>query len=147
MYKYFTLEEANKALALVRPIVQDIQSKWYKAREIKDECDKLMKEEIINIDDELEEKEEQIDELLDEIEGHIGELHDIGCEFKGFEEGLVDFPIKVGGRPKFLCWKVSEESVCHWHEVYEGFTKRKEVGEVFLRALQTDTAIQPELPA
>jgi hypothetical protein len=41
------------------------------------------------------------------------------------ETGLVDFPGERDGRPIFLCWRLGEERVEHWHEVDSGFLGRR----------------------
>jgi len=124
--KFFSITQANKALVLVKPIVLDIQRKWKEVKKLKEECDAIVlnhlgSESILN------EKEEKLDTLLEEIEGHIKELQEIGVEFKGFDEGLVDFPAKISTRMVYLCWKADEENICCWHEIFEGFAGRKEI--------------------
>jgi len=41
------------------------------------------------------------------------------------ETGLVDFPGEVDGRRVFLCWRLGEPSVGHYHEEHGGFSGRK----------------------
>jgi len=41
------------------------------------------------------------------------------------ETGLVDFPGEVDGRRIFLCWRLGEPSVAHYHEEHAGFSGRK----------------------
>ena len=41
----------------------------------------------------------------------------MGCVFKGFEAGLVDFYSLREDRPIFLCWRLGEERITHWHEI------------------------------
>lgn len=41
------------------------------------------------------------------------------------EAGLIDFPGERDGRPVFLCWRLGEERVAHWHELESGFLGRK----------------------
>jgi hypothetical protein len=41
------------------------------------------------------------------------------------ETGLVDFPGERDGRRVFLCWRLGEERVAHWHEVESGFRGRR----------------------
>ena len=62
------------------------------------------------------------------------ELSQIGCIFKGFEQGLVDFYSKQDGRDVFLCWKHGEPAVEHWHELEGGFSGRRPVEAQSLRS-------------
>lgn len=41
------------------------------------------------------------------------------------ETGLVDFPAERDGRRVWLCWRLGEETVAHWHELEAGFLARK----------------------
>lgn len=135
--KYFTVQEANKALVLVKPIVLDIKNKWAEVKKIKDECDAIVLNHL-GTEGLLSEKEEKLDVLLGEIEGHISELQEIGVEFKGFEEGVVDFPARLSTRTIYLCWKSDEEHIGHWHEIFEGFPGRKDVTEELEEAIRTE---------
>jgi hypothetical protein len=41
------------------------------------------------------------------------------------ETGLVDFPGEREGRRVWLCWRLGEDRVTHWHELDSGFIGRK----------------------
>jgi hypothetical protein len=41
------------------------------------------------------------------------------------ETGLIDFPGERDGRQVYLCWRLGEDRVGHWHEVDSGFLGRK----------------------
>ena len=123
--RYFTVEEANRTLPLVRRIVRDIvddYSRWkHRVRDY----------EVLAASAESEESAEQVrmrsevEKLAERIEGYIEELTSIGCLFKGFEEGLVDFYAKLNGRDVFLCWRLGEPAVEYWHEIEAGFGGRQ----------------------
>ena len=63
--------------------------------------------------------------LAGEIEACLEELEQIGCVFKGFDAGLVDFPAVLDGRDVYLCWQYDESRVEFWHEVDGGFAGRQ----------------------
>lgn len=139
--QFFSVTQANKALALIRPIVEDIQKKWNEVKTIKEECDAIIlnhlgSESILN------EKEERLDELLEQIENHILELQDVGAEFKGFDEGLIDFPAKIDTRMIYLCWKMGEESVSCWHEIFESVSGRKDISADLSELIEKENPIQ-----
>ena len=48
-----------------------------------------------------------------------------GCYLKDLETGLVDFPTLWEGREVYLCWKLGEAEVAHWHEIEAGFQGRR----------------------
>lgn len=94
--RFFSLEEANRQLPLVRRIVADI----------------------------LQQHEAGNDE---EVRTLVAELHELGCHFKGFGEGLVDWYSYYAGRPVFLCWKLGEPEIACWHQVDAGFAGRQPI--------------------
>jgi hypothetical protein len=61
------------------------------------------------------------------ISGFLREIDAVGCLFKGFEEGLVDFYALREDRLVFLCWRLGEEHITHWHEVDAGFAGRQPI--------------------
>lgn len=132
MPRYFTLAEANKTLPLVRRIVADITALYPKWREL------VYQYELVAAQAKPDwgESQEQI-RLRTEIEGvareinaFLLELEEVGCLFKGFEEGLVDFYGKLDGRDIFWCWKVGEDRIGHWHDLEAGYAGRKPVPQV-----------------
>jgi hypothetical protein len=67
--------------------------------------------------------------LAGEIEGYLVELRELGVDFKGFEQGLVDFPGERDGRVVCLCWKLDEDEVKFWHEVSDGYAGRQPLSQ------------------
>jgi hypothetical protein len=41
------------------------------------------------------------------------------------ETGLIDFPTRRDGEPAFLCWRLGEERIGHWHGPDSGFAGRR----------------------
>ncbi len=115
--KYFTPEEANKTLPLVKQIVFDILQK---GREIK-----ILSESFI--DDEK--TDNVIESLTKEIDSYIDELKEIGCYYKdwNFEIGLIDFPAIIDDEEVMLCWKSDEPEIKYYHRLNDGFIGRKEI--------------------
>src|SRR2546422_3857296 len=68
--------------------------------------------------------------LFRSINDYLLELEQIGCVFKGFDQGLVDFYGKLDGKEIFWCWKVGEDRIEHWHELEAGYAGRQPVPEV-----------------
>jgi hypothetical protein len=48
-----------------------------------------------------------------------------GIELRDAEMGLVDFPGERDGDPVWLCWRLSDARVAHWHGTNEGYASRK----------------------
>ncbi len=127
--KYFTLTDANRALPLVQRIVADITAHYPAWRDL------VSKYELVAARAKPEWGESaaqralrhEVDEAARGINGYMRELDQIGCVFKGFDLGLVDFYGKLDGRDIFWCWRVGEERIEHWHELEAGFAGRRPV--------------------
>lgn len=127
--KYFTLAEANKTLPYVRRIVEDIVAAY------NDWKDRIYRYEVIAANSKSDEGEteeqvglrEEVDQIARRINRFIDELSEVGCVFKGFDGGLVDFHGRLNGRDIFLCWRLGEPTVAHWHEIDAGFKGRQAV--------------------
>lgn len=130
--KYFSLAEANRTLPLVKRVVADITTLFPKWRDL------VYRYEMVAADSRAEwgESPEQlglrndIETVARDINGFLEELEQIGCVFKGFEAGLVDFYGKLDGRDILWCWKVGEDSITHWHELHAGFAGRQPVPDL-----------------
>lgn len=64
-------------------------------------------------------------EALSALRAELLALHRLGVILRDPETGLVDFPAEREGRRVFLCWRLGEERVAHWHEVDAGFAGRR----------------------
>ena len=124
--RLFTIEQANRMLPLVRRIVEDIVQDYARWRE------QVGVLEVVaagrrgdSPPDEAEKVEQDTQRLAADIERYVGELRELGVDFKGFDEGLVDFPAEIDGRRVYLCWKLGEDAVRFWHGRDEGFAARK----------------------
>ncbi len=111
--KFFTPQEANKMLPLVRAIVADILTHGQAIHALSSQIEKPEEDPEINRLMDL------LDELFDEIEA-------LGCSYRdwNFSEGLVDFPAKINGQEVLLCWRSDEEKVLHYHDLESGYSGR-----------------------
>lgn len=132
MHKFFTLAEANRTLPLVERVVRDIMAVY---PEWKDLVARFELAAAQSRPDWGESKEQldlkaQIDAVAARINGFLAELEQIGCEFKGFDLGLVDFHGRLDEREILWCWKYGEDRITHWHELEAGFAGRQPLPEV-----------------
>lgn len=49
----------------------------------------------------------------------------LGVVVKDLDRGLVDFHTLTGDRLVFLCWRMDEPEVSHWHPLDGGFADRQ----------------------
>jgi hypothetical protein len=125
--RYFTLEEANRALPYVRKIVEDIVKEYDRWRDCIYRYEVLAAKADEGETDEQVALREDVDRIAQRINNFIEELSAVGCVFKGFEGGLVDFYSTLDDRDIFLCWKLGEPDIQYWHEVDTGFAGRQEL--------------------
>lgn len=134
-HKFFTLAEANRTLPLVRRVVDDMMSVYPAWQDL------VARYELVAAKarpDWGESKEQldlkaEIDTVAGKINGFLKELEQVGCEFKGFDEGLVDFHGRLEAREILWCWKQGEDRISHWHELEAGFAGRQPIPEVVTR--------------
>jgi hypothetical protein len=122
--KTFTIEQANRALPLVRRIVQDIVQEYARWQELVKALDVLAAASTRGTS-EAARLQQQIQESARTIDDYVRELTNLGIEMKGLDVGLVDFPGEIGGRRVYLCWRLGEPAVTHWHELDAGFAGRR----------------------
>jgi hypothetical protein len=61
----------------------------------------------------------------DEFARISSEIEDLGVVVRDPATGLVDFPAERDGEPVFLCWRVEEAEVAHWHDRDSGYMGRR----------------------
>lgn len=123
----FTAEQATKTLPLVGRIARDIVRLYAKWRERVAELElAAAASRADDPDPRLPELERDTQALAAEIEACIREIQALGAEYKTpLDAGLVDFPADLEGRPVYLCWRLGETAVEHWHEIDGGFAGRQ----------------------
>ncbi len=123
--KLFELEEARSTLPLVSRIVSDIVEVTAQMKEIYLEIREVAGEGSDR--ERLDELQERLQEIADGRSEFFEELAALGVEMKDPNKGLVDFPALLDDRVVYLCWKLGEETVEHWHELTAGFDNRESV--------------------
>ena len=125
----FSVAEANRTLPLVRAIAQDIVAEFTRLKEIGRDRRALEVEAAANplARPRMDALKADIDEGANRIDAYIKELSDLGVELKDPERGLVDFPSERAGRAVWLCWKLGEDAVAHWHGMDETFSDRRAI--------------------
>ena len=68
--------------------------------------------------------------LIDQMQAGVARLVELDITLRDIPSGLIDFPALVSGRPIWLCWRLGEADVAHWHPHDEGFDTRRPLGEL-----------------
>ena len=131
--KLFTVESANAALPLVKAVVGDVVELSREILERRERLASLKSGRHGNVRDiyadEVLDVERQLEADRDRLYEFAEELLAIGVELKDVAVGLVDFPSLRDGRTVYLCWKLGEPGVRHWHDLDAGFSGRKPIAE------------------
>jgi hypothetical protein len=129
--KFFTVAEANNALPLVRAIVRDITELAENLRDRHERLNRLKPGDRFRLSDAHEEELRQVRAELERgqerMDEYVRELGQLGVELKDYFTGLIDFPSLRNGRPIYLCWRLGEAEVAHWHELEAGFAGRQKL--------------------
>ena len=124
--RYFTLEEANAAVKIVRPILG----------------------EILAIRDEILKKQPEVWPAIERSAGNGGNatlskiandfqrlddlVHQVlatGAQVKDINTGLLDFSAWHDNHEVYLCWKYGEGEIAFWHEIDAEFAGRQPIQE------------------
>lgn len=124
----FTLEQANKSLPLVSRIVRDIVATHEKIAALQPKTArkgaKTEKAAAVKPTD------AEMGAVVDRLQGFVDELSSIGVELKDYSIGLIDFIGRHQGRDVYLCWKLGEDTITHWHELHTGFAGRQPISQL-----------------
>lgn len=121
--KRFSLQAANATLPLVSRVVSDIVSTHARATELQGTIEQLKGRE-------QEASRDEMERCWQRLQDYVDELTEIGCELKDLCIGLVDFVARHQGRDVYLCWKLGEAEIGHYHELDGGFAGRRPVSEL-----------------
>lgn len=130
--KIFTLAEAERTLPLVRRIVVDLQQEYALWREAVgrfelvsagSRADEQMPPEVVAA-------EREVNLLAERVAALLAELEAIGCIPKGIEAGLVDFYALRDDHLVYLCWRLGEERIEHWHDLDAGVDGRHPIDDL-----------------
>lgn len=68
--------------------------------------------------------------LIDQMQAGVARLVEMDITLRDIATGLIDFPALVSGRPIWLCWRLGEADVTHWHAHDEGYGSRRPLSEL-----------------
>lgn len=68
--------------------------------------------------------------LIDQMQAGVARLVELDITLRDISTGLIDFPALVSGRPIWLCWRLGEGPIAHWHPHDEGFESRRPLSEL-----------------
>jgi hypothetical protein len=63
--------------------------------------------------------------LAEALAEEVSAIEELGVAIKDLDIGLCDFLGEREGRDVWLCWRLGEKLVTHWHELDDGFAGRQ----------------------
>jgi len=128
--KVFTLSEAQTLLPVVEALLRRAQAAGERTGELEQEMMQLSHRIFlsggmhVDVNGAARRRAER-DKAVQEATDTLAEIDAIGVQLKDLEQGLLDFPSVIDGKPALLCWKLGEPTISHWHTEEEGFAGRK----------------------
>ena len=124
MPQYFTLQEANEALNIIRPLMDEVQMIRQKILENQPEAWPAIEKSAGNGGNRALSNLVQDFERLDAL---VHQIQDTGAQIKDINTGLLDFSALKNGREVYLCWQHGEDDIQYWHEIEAGFAGRQPI--------------------
>ena len=119
---WFTVEQANRALPLVRRIAADVVNQYAELERLQKQRSALLSQGRRSAAEKI---KQQALLVIDRLKDLTGELRAIGCHLMDLQGGLVDFPGRRNSQEVFFCWKPGEPRVLYWHDLHAGFASRR----------------------
>ena len=122
----YTIEQANALIPQVRAVLLQLATEQRRM----DAAHAEMHRRLSGNGDpastaEADRLEREATEIGEGMRTLIGLLDDLGVQLRDPEMGLVDFPGERDGEPVWLCWRLADPQVAHWHRTDEGFASRR----------------------
>jgi hypothetical protein len=119
--RLFSREEANLLLPLLRPLLE-------RAREVSavlGDRGRQRRLRSVTVGNGGGEAAREMMADGDELSRVVAEIGELGVVVRDPSTGLVDFPAERDGEPVYLCWRLGEDEVAHWHDRDSGFSGRQ----------------------
>lgn len=124
MPKYFTLQQANETLDVIRPLMDELQMIRRKIIEKQPETWSVIEKAVGNGGNRTLSRMVQDFERLDAL---VHSILETGAQIKDINIGLLDFSALKDGREVYLCWQYGEGEIAYWHEVDAGYAGRQPI--------------------
>ena len=132
MARQFTREEAERLVPHLAELLLQLQERKHEYDQHESTLAELTMKMRSNghmLEGDLKEAQADLERAIAEVNRLVEQVHEIGCELKGIEEGLIDFRSEMNGREVYLCWKLGEDAIAWWHELDTGFAGRQPLEE------------------
>jgi hypothetical protein len=145
MPRYFTLDEAERALPHVESALRDIlfhRAEYQKAHEdVENNTKRIRMAGGSRVDPGAHlAMRARRDTSAAALKDAADRVEQAGAMIKDVDIGLIDFLSHYQGQAVCLCWKLGEDKIAFWHGLEEGFRGRKPIDHDFIRNHRGETA-------
>ncbi|HVB10612.1 MAG TPA: DUF2203 domain-containing protein [Bacillota bacterium] len=130
--KTFTVTEANALIPQLSALLPAVRAAAARCQDLTLECERL--KEVGVTDDgvlimaaDYRAARAALLQARAQFDSGLQQVAAIGCQLKGLEPPLVDFPGEIGGQPVLFCWRLGEPAVTHYHGYDDGFAGRRPI--------------------
>ena len=124
MPHYFTLQEANETLDLIRPLMDEVQEIRRKILDQQPEAWPAIEKAAGNGGNRA---LSNMVQDFEKLEALIHRIQETDVLIKDINLGLLDFPALKDGREVYLCWQYGEGEIAFWHEIEAGYAGRQPI--------------------
>jgi len=122
MAHYFTQEEANAAVEVIKPIMAEVMLIRQEILDQQPEAWPVIEKAAGNGGSQAASRLARSFERLDRL---VHQIIDTGALLKDINTGLLDFPAWREDHEVYLCWRYGEARIAFWHEIEAGFGGRQ----------------------
>lgn len=133
MTRYYAIDEANTLLPDVERILAALRDQREELIDARDRALTLTPEDGAATPEAAEQLRLirlRMQGLIDQMQAGVARLVELDITLRDIKSGLIDFPALLSGRPIWLCWRLGEPEVGHWHAHDEGFDSRRPLDEL-----------------
>ena len=133
MTRYYAIDEANTALPEIEPILAALRDQRAELIELRDQAVAESPDDEPPTNDAAEALRLlrlRMQGLIDQMQAGVARLVDLDITLRDISTGLIDFPALLSGRHIWLCWRLGESEVGHWHRHDEGFGSRRPLADL-----------------
>ena len=129
--RLFTLDEANALIPVIAPLLEALQQQLvelrtkHQAAQGLAEAPKGGNGHRLHQETEVRQAKAEVEQLSREFQRAMEHLQSHGCEIKDVDSGLLDFRGLREGEVVYLCWRIGESAISHWHALDSGFAGRQ----------------------
>jgi hypothetical protein len=132
--RFYTIDEANTALPEVERILIALRDQREELIALRDRVVAASPPDDESPSDEAAEQVRLLrlgmQGLIDQMQAGVARLVELDITLRDISTGLIDYPALVSGRPIWLCWRLGEDDVAHWHPHDEGFDSRRPLSDL-----------------